>query len=50
MYKQKENIKLDPNKIEKNPGLRSLAKSKLTNFWESLDKKKTSFRQNLLIT
>ena len=32
-YREKEGIELDPNKIEHNPGLRALAKSKLTNFW-----------------
>ena len=32
-YDEKEGIKLDPTKIEKNPGLRSLAKLMLNSFW-----------------
>jgi len=28
-----EHIQLDPNKIEKNPGLRSIAKLMLNSFW-----------------
>lgn len=33
MYEQKEGIRLDPNNIEYNPGLRSLAKLILNSFW-----------------
>lgn len=32
-YKDHEGIQLDPVKIEKNPGLRSLAKLMLNSFW-----------------
>ncbi len=32
-YEQKEGIRLDPDKIEKNPGRRSLAKMMLNSFW-----------------
>ena len=32
-YDEKEGIKLDPTKIEKNPGLRALAKLMLNSFW-----------------
>lgn len=33
MYEQREGIRLDPDNIEHNPGLRSLAKLLLNNFW-----------------
>ena len=33
IYKEHEDIELDPNQIEKNPGLRSLAKLMLNSFW-----------------
>ena len=50
-YREKEGIKLDPNKIEHNPGLRALAKSKLTNFWGKYGQKEnqlqTKFIDNL---
>ena len=36
-YEQKEGIRLDESKIEKNPGLRSLAKMMLNSFWGKLD-------------
>ena len=46
-YAEKENISLDPDKIQKNPGLRSLAKLCLNSFWgkfgENLAKTQTSF-------
>jgi len=32
-YEEKEGIKLDPTQIEKNSGLRSLAKLMLNSFW-----------------
>ncbi|XP_057335107.1 uncharacterized protein LOC130673909 [Microplitis mediator] len=32
-YEEQEGVKLDPSKIEKNPGLRSLAKLFLNSFW-----------------
>ena len=48
MYKQKENIELDPNKIEKNPGLRSLAKSKLTNFWGKFGQKENQLQTKFI--
>ena len=32
-YKDKEGIQLDPDKIQKNPGRRSLAKMMLNSFW-----------------
>ena len=32
-YKEHEGIQLDHNKVEKNPGLRSLAKLMLNSFW-----------------
>ena len=32
-YEEKEGIRLDPDKIEKNPGRRSLAKMMLNSFW-----------------
>ena len=44
-------MKLDSNKIEHNPGLRALAKSKLTNFWGNYRQKEnqlqTKFIDNL---
>ena len=33
MYEEREGIRLDPDKIEVNPGLRSLAKLLLNSFW-----------------
>lgn len=35
MYEQKEGIRLDPDNIEYNPGLRSLAKLHLNSFLEN---------------
>jgi hypothetical protein len=46
-YEQKEGVKLDPSQIQKNPGLRSLAKLCLNSFWgkfgQSETQSKTSY-------
>ena len=34
-YEEREGVKLDPDKIQKNPALRSLAKLCLNSFWVS---------------
>lgn len=47
MYEKREGIRLDPDKIEVNPGLRSLAKQLLNSFWgkfgQRLNLTKTQF-------
>lgn len=47
MYEEREGIRLDPDKIEVNPGLRSLAKLLLNSFWgkfgQRLNLTKTQF-------
>ena len=48
-YMEKERIQLDPEKIEHNPGLRALAKSKLTNFWGKYGQKENQCGLFLLL-
>ena len=43
-YEEKEGIRLDESKIEKNPGMRSLAKMMLNSFWGNLDSRATSVK------
>ena len=47
-YMEKERIQLDPEKIEHNPGLRALAKSKLTNFWGKYGQKENQLQTKFI--
>ena len=47
-YLEKERIQLDPQKMEHNPGLRALAKSKLTNFWGKYGQKENQLQTKFI--
>ena len=47
-YMEKEKIQLDPEKIQHNPGLRALAKSKLTNFWGKYGQKENQLQTRFI--
>ena len=47
-YYEHEGIRLDPEKIEYNPGLRSLAKLMLNSFWGMLYKKRLFLSYSIL--